>query len=281
MAYPRISGRRGHEVDLNVTFYNNGVPTDPYAIYKVEIYKTKYTPGNLIASIPVISVDNPLYPAPVEREYIATETGDCGTAPVTSIEPVTGKFHYYYDVPNTVSVPDTFIDVWYYYPNDPCTNDGTSEVTGGCDLTLHESELLKCCKRFIVFPDEWLCDDGLQTVNFSFNPLNLHFHYPEVKPLEISLMPLPLYEYNYNLVAPMIPYLQPSITIKTQHNELLIDNAEMTIGLAQGYYRTNPWVLRYNLDTSLFLKGTYEYSIKLVIPDGTTRVSRKFMFTIS
>lgn len=281
MAYPRISGRRGQQVDLNVTFYNNGVPTNPYAIYKIEIYKSKYTPGNLIASIPVVSPSNVLYPAPVDREYVQTTAGNCGTEPTNTEEAVPGKYHYYYDIPNDLDVPDTFFDVWYYYPDNPCTNEGTSEVTGECDITLHETELLKCCKRFIVYPDEWLCDDGLQTINFGFEPLNLHYQHPEIKPLEVGLMPLPLYEYNYNLVAPIIPWLQPTISISTQHQELLVDNAEMSIGLRQGYYRTNPWVLKYNLHTSTFLKGTYEYKIKVLLPDGTSRVSKKFMFTIS
>jgi hypothetical protein len=94
-------------------------------------------------------------------------------------------------------------------------------------------------------------------------------------------MPLPLYDYNFNLVNPLIPFLRPTVSVETQHNELLVDNDPARMGIRQGSYRSNPWVIQYDLDTTRFLKGSYRYWITLNLPDGSTRVSRKFIFTIS
>ena len=44
-AKPRISGRRGQLIDLNIDFIRNGIATDPYAIRYVEIYKTQQNKG--------------------------------------------------------------------------------------------------------------------------------------------------------------------------------------------------------------------------------------------
>lgn len=94
-------------------------------------------------------------------------------------------------------------------------------------------------------------------------------------------MPLPLYDYNFNLVNPIIPFLSPTITIETQHCEVLAQDEPCRIGIRQGAFRSNPWVIQYDLNTTRFLKGTYRYSIKLVLPNGSTRVSQKFILTIS
>lgn len=278
--YQRISARRGQIVDLNVDFLHAGVLTDPYAIRKVEIYKTQVAPHNLIATIPVIDVDDPLYPAPIDREYVESEPGECCTEPTADTTPIAGKYHLYYSIPTDFPVPDVFYDVWYYFSSNPCGELGT--VTE-CDIDdpIYDSHLIKCCHRFWVYPDEWACDDKLQTIRFGFEPLDQKFYQPEVRPMEIGLMPLPLYDYNYNLVTPMIPFLQPTITIETQFNELLVDNAPCRIGVRQGAYRSNPWVIQYDMDTSMFLKGTYRYYITLKLPSGGTRVSRRFIFTVS
>ncbi len=280
--FPRISARRGQIVDLNVDFRRNGVLTDPFAIRRVEIYKTEVVPHNLLATIPVVDPDDSTYPAPVCPEFVDTQTGECCTEPSEATEEVVGKYHLYYQIPEDFTVPDVFFDLWYYFPDDPCGELGTADATG-CDIddVTYDDLLLKCCHRFWAFPDEWFCDDGLQTVRFGFEPLDQKFHSPEKRPLEVGLMPLPLYDYNFNLVNPLIPYLSPTITIETQHDELIVNAAAMTIGLRQGSYRSNPWVLRYTLDTTAHLKGTYRYFITLTLPDGTTRVSRKFIFTIS
>ena len=94
-------------------------------------------------------------------------------------------------------------------------------------------------------------------------------------------MPLPLYDYNFNLVNPMIPYLKPTISISTRFCEQLVVDEPCRIGLRQGAYRSNPYVVAYDLDTSMFMRGTYQYNIKLNLPDGSSRVSRKFTFTVS
>lgn len=279
--FPRISARLGNVVDLNVSFFKGGVLADPYAIRKVEIYRSEIAPHNLVATIPVVDVASNVYPSPVSREYVNTTTGDCGTEPTASTEAVVGKYHLLYSIPTDFSSPNVYFDLWYYYAENPCGELGTDNVTD-CDIddADYADFLLKCCHRFWVYPNQWFCDDGLQTVNFGFEPLNNKFNSPEKRYLEVGLMPLPLYDYNFNLVNPLIPFLSGYITIETQHCELLVDKAAMSIALRQGSYRTNPYVFKYLLDTSKFYKGTYKYHITLELPDGTTRVSNKFYFSI-
>lgn len=263
--FNRVSARLGEVVDLNVTFYHAGAPTDPQYIEKVEIYKTQVLPQNLVATFNTPPENNPNYPSPIIREYVQSEAGQCGTEPVTSQVALPGRYHLVYVVPDSFQAPDVYIDLWYYYTQPLTTS----------------SKPLRSCNRFWVYPNEWFVQDGLQSVNFGFEPLNQKYYTPEIKPLEVGLMPLPLYDYNYNLVHSIIPMLQATITIKTSNDELLIDKSPLTIGVRQGSYRTNPWVLRYNLDTSKFLKGTYTYQVNISMPDGTSRVSKPFIFTIS
>jgi len=186
-ALPRISARRGQVVDLNVEFMHNGVLTDPYAIRYVEIYKTQVLPHNLISLIPIVDPDNELYPAPLCRDYVDS-SGEVDTSSDTSAIVVDGSFHLPYSVPDDAAVPDIYFDVWYYFASDPCGGSGT------CDLSdsAYESSLLKCCHRFWVYPENWFCDDKLQTIRFGFEPLDQRFHQPEVRPLEVGLMPLRL-----------------------------------------------------------------------------------------
>lgn len=279
---PRISARNNRVVDLNVDFRRNGILADPYAIRLVEIYKSQVLPHNLVATIPVVRPDDALYPSPVCQEVIPATTGLCGTEPTEDDIPVVGKYHLPLAIPADFTAPDVYFDVWYYYPENPC-GELTVEGTNACDLDSaeFESQLIKCCHRFWVFPDGWFCDDGLQTVRFGFEPLDQKFHSPEKRPLEVGLMPLPLYDYNFNLVNPMIPFLRPFIKIETQNCELLVDNEPCSIGIRHGSYRSNPLVIKYDLDTTRFLKGTYRYSIKLELPDGSSRVSKMFILTIS
>lgn len=281
-AFPRISARRGHVVDLNIDFLRNGVPADPYAIRFVEIYKSQVLPHNLVATIPMVTPDDALYPAPACQDAVDATTGDCGTEPTESGISIAGKYHLPFAIPSSFVVPDVYFDVWYYFASNPCDGEETAG-TDACDIDSAEfdDQLLRCCHRFWIYPDEWFCDDRLQTIRFAFEPLDQKFHSPEVRPLEVGLMPLPLYDYNFNLVNPIIPYLRPTITIQTQHCELLVDNDPCTIGIRQGSYRSNPWVVQYELDTIKFLKGTYFYQITLTLPNGQTRVSRRFVFVIS
>lgn len=264
--FTRLSARRGQIVDLNVDFLNNGVPADPYAITHVDIYKTQVLPHNLVATIPFVDPDDPSYPSPAVKET---------TGEGTEAQELVGKYHLLFNIPGEFAVPDVYFDVWNYFPTNPCEGEET------CDLQDYADSQLQCCHRFWVYPDEWFCDDRLQTIRFAFEPLDQRFNTPEYRPLEVGLMPLPLYDFNFNLVTPIIPFLQPTITIETQHCELLVDNAPCEMGLRHGSYRTNPWVIKYYLDTNQFLKGTYRYQIKLLLPNGTTIVSKKFIFTIS
>lgn len=279
-AQPRISARRGQIVDLNVDFYNGGILTNPFAIYKVEIYKTQIVPHNLVATIPIVEPTSDLYPAPLCRDEIEDPTGVCGTEPSDSGIYKPGKFHLPYFVPVDSVVPDVYFDLWYYYATNPVEN-GTSPTADELDDDNSLAQLLKCCHRFWVYPENWFCADGLQTVRFGFEPLDQKFYSPEKRPLEIGIMPLPLYDFNYNLVMPLIPFLRPTITIETRYGERLVENGECRLGVRQGAYRVNPWVIQYDLDTSVFLKGTYQYFVTLNLPDGSSRVSPKYIITIA
>lgn len=279
--FKRISARRGQEVDLNVDFYHAGQLADPYAIRYIEIYKTQVLPHNLVATIPIVSPDDPAYPAPVDQETVETTVGNCGTEPTGPLEVVPGKYHLYYTVPNDFVAPDVYFDVWYYFAENPCGSIGTEGTSCDIDDPVYDSALLKCCHRFWLYPDEWMCDDKLQTIRFGFEPLDQKFYQPECRPLEIGLMPLPLYDYNFNLVNPMIPFIQATISVETQYNELLVDQNACRLGVRQGSYRSNPYVVQYDLDTTKYLKGTYRYWVSLLLPNGSSRVSRKFIFTVN
>ena len=280
-AFPRISARRGQVADLNVDFLRNGILTNPYAIRFVEIYKTSVAPHNLVATVPVVLPGDLIYPSPIYQEQIIAETGLCGTEPTEDSTPVVGKYHLLYTIPNDFSVPNVYFDLWYYFADNPCGELGTDGTECDIDDEQYDPLLLKCCHRFWIYPDEWFCNDSLQTVRFGFEPLDQKFHTPEVRPLEIGIMPLPLYDYNFNLVNPLIPFLRPTLSMETQNAELLIENSPARMGIRQGSYRSNPWVIQYDFDTSKWLKGTYRYWITLNLPDGSTRVSRKFILTIS
>jgi hypothetical protein len=186
-------------------------------------------------------------------------------------------------------VPDVYYDVWSFLPTNPCDLEefaGTSTVCEDghypdLDADALAGLMLKLCSRFWVYPDGWNLQDNLSSIRLGFEPLDQRFSHPEIRPLEVGIMPLPLYQYDYNLVAPILPYLTGTITIETLHREVLVQNAPLEIGLRQGLYRSNPYVLRYLLDTSSFLIGTYRYRVTVMLPDGTKRTSRDFIFTIS
>lgn len=280
-SFPRISARRGQVVDLNVDFVNNGVLADPYAIRRVEIYKSQVVPHNLVSNVVITDPTDPIYPSPLCRDTIESPPGECCTEPSEPETPIAGKYHLPFAIPPEFEVPDVYFDVWYFYPTNPCGEFGTDITECDIDDPNYDDMMVKCCHRFWVYPDEWFCDDRLQTVRFGFEPLDQRFQSPENRTLEVGLMPLPLYDYNFNLVNPIIPFLNPTITIETQNCELLVDEEPCRIGIRQGSYRSNPWVIQYDLDTRRFLKGTYRYFIKLTLPNGSTRVSRKFILTIS
>lgn len=250
MAYNRVSARRGQAVDLGATFFLGGQATDPHAIYRIEIFRGKVSDSNIVDAIDIPSGSG--YPAPLTS-------------------PSAGKYNLAWAVPNDVVVPDVYFDVWYYFGTDPGTG----------ALSDYEAQLLKQCNRFWVYPDNWYVDGGLDTIRFAFEPLDIKFRKPEKRPLEVGITPLPLYDYNYNLVAPLIPYLSPTITITTENYEPLVENAPCQIKLRQGSFRDNPWVISYLFDTTTVFIGTYRYRITLTLPDGTTRTSGDLYITVS
>ncbi|MBD3406201.1 MAG: hypothetical protein GF411_08835 [Candidatus Lokiarchaeota archaeon] len=250
----RISARLGRTVCLPACFYRNGIPQDPYAIRMVRIYRRAVEEANLVAEIPFLDPGSTDYPLPA----IANPNR-------------TGCYELQFDVPSDWAAPDAYFDVWYFVPDD---------LGSGQDIT-DESTWLSQCNKFWVYPDGWFIDDGLIVPRLGFEPLDVKFRAGEKRYLEVGMMPLPLYAYDYNLVAPMLPYVLATITIETQNKETIVDNESMEIGLRQGTYRSNPFVIKYFLDTSRFIIGTYNYQVTLVMPQGQTIVSPRFTLTIS
>lgn len=276
MAFPRISARVGNEVDLCVTFFRGGIPTDPYWIKKVEIYKTSVAPHNLVTTIPFVDVGDVDYPSPAVYATETVPAGSCGTEETIGARSP-GGFCYPYLVPLDAVSPDVYFDVWYYHAANPCDS---TELTS-CDIDDYDAYLSKQCNKFWVYPDTWFVSDNLTNIRFGFEPLDQNFHVGDLRKLEVGLMPLPLYDFDYNLVMPMIPYCSATIKVETRHKELMVDNEPMTIGYRQGSFRTNPFTLQWDLDASRFLIGTYNYRITLTLPNGKRIVSKDFILTIS
>lgn len=248
----RISGRKGAVIRLNMNFYANGLASDPYALRKIVLYKNSVSEENAVFELLIdgdpSSTD---YPSPIVKQS-------------------EGKFYYDWLVPDDIDV-DSYIDEWHFIGDDL----GVTDIN---DETLWDTI---CGRFFIVGSNGWYGDDELITKRFGFEPLDKNFTKGEVRPLEIGITPLPLYDYDINKITPLIPYLQASITIETLNCEKLIDDVAMDLGLRQGSYRTNPFVAKYLLDTNNFLIGTYRYSVKFTLPNGETRVSPKMYLSIN
>ena len=182
--------------------------------------------------------------------------------------------------------------MWRFIGSDP----------GGTDEDDDESTWISQCNRFWVYPDGWYLDDELVTIRIGFEALDKHFRKPEVRNLEVGLVPLPMYDFDYNRVIPLIPQLQAYIHIETENGEVIVGGTAETdcdgnacvgsdgeveiqgiarIGLRQGSYRTSPYVVQYRIDTNQFLIGTYKYKIILVLPNSETRVSDWMRFDVS
>lgn len=264
--YQRISGRRGNQVNLTANFLRAGQLDDPFYIYRIEIYRSSVAAENIVDAIDIPVPDDASYPSPIER---LSE----------------GKFRYLWDAPTDAVVPDVYFDVWYFYGTDPVLGlgSGTGDVSGtdAVDYSEFEAELNDVCNRFWLYPDQWYVDGGLQSLRFGFEPLDLKFNKPELRPLQVGIMPLPLYDYDFNFVTPIIPFLTATISIWTENCEDIITDAAMSLKIRQGQYRSNPFVFEYMLDTSDFFKGTYKYRITITLPDGSTRVSGDFIVVIS
>lgn len=253
--YNRISARKGSVVRLNAAFYANGVLADPYSIRKIRVYKNTDAEENLVAEVDISTTD---YPYPIEQE--ADSSG-----------PIVGKYYYDLLVPDTFDA-DTYIDKWYWIGD---------ELSGtGFDVNDESLWDSKCNQFFVVASNTWYLDDGLIVPKIAFEALDKDLIKPAIQTIEVGLMPIPLYDYDYNRVAPLMAQLNAKITIETLNCELMVDNAQMTIGLRQGTHRTNPFVAQYRIDTADYLKGTYRYRVSLLMPNGELRVSPQLQFTV-
>ena len=166
MADPRISGRTGGTIALNVTSYRNGVPSDPYAIRRIDIYNNSEKDENLVASA-VIADPGSAYPAPLSN-------------------PSVGVYTFLFDVPADFEAPGAYVDVWRFIGTDPGTN---GDIT---DESIWHAQ----CNKFWIFPDGFYLDDGLVIPRFAFESLDRTFKKPEIRTLEVGLMPLPLYDFD-------------------------------------------------------------------------------------
>lgn len=252
--FPRISARTGQLVDLNVTISRSGVPTTPFALRRIDIYYQAVSDDNLVAQILFSEPDQTGYPSP------ATITNP-------------GEFSVEFLVPTSFE-EGIYFDVWRFIGDEP-------EDLSDFDFD-NEDNWISQCNKFWVFPDKWFLDDGLITPRFGFEPLDNRFTKGAVANLEVALMPLPLYDYDRVRMGPLIPQICPFITIETEEGEVLqgLEKQPCKIGLRQGSYRTNPYVIQCALDTTAFLKGTYTYKIILELPNGEVRVSEPFRFKI-
>lgn len=268
---PRISGRLGNPLDLNLTFYRNGIPTDPYAIRKISIYRSAVQAENLVTEFLISSPLDPSYPTPISREVDSNNV----------VQP--GVFHLYWEVPDTgIPTPDIFFDVWSYLPVNPGIGSGGTGATGtgSEDLLNDESLWQTCCEKFWLYPDGFYCDANLSNIRLAFEAMDAKLKQPEVRTIEVGIMPLPLYDFDYNKIAPLIPMLRAKISIWTENCELLVDGDPMEIGLRDGSYRSNPFTLKYRVCSSFFLKGSYKYRVMVCLPNGETRVSDDFHFMV-
>lgn len=260
--YTRLSARVCNTVKLDVSFLHNGILEDPYALHRVDIYKGSVKDENLVAQVPLPPLSDPNYPFPVQHEMLGSD-------------PLAGKFYLLYNIPADFAT-DIYFDVWRFTGTYGCG--GSS---GGTENEEDESTWTSQCNRFWVYPDGWYVDDGLVTIRFGFEPLDKHYRKPEIRNLEVGLMPLPLYDFDYNRVIPLIPQIQATIRVDTENCETIVENEPCRLGIRQGSYRTNPFVVQYRLDTSRFLIGTYKYRINLLLPNGETLVSDDMRFDIS
>lgn len=285
MPDPRISGRKGSVIRLNASFYKNGLLADPFAIRRIDIFKGSKSTENLVIQIPIPSPGGGNYPSPIEQES-------------DSSGPLAGRFYYDLQIPDDFTAPSIYLDEWHFIGDhlivgpsgtedpidvtDVTGDDDAAEFFAGNDADVNDEQLWDSqCNRFWVYPsNEWYIDDGLISARFGFEPLDRFYTKPEVRPLEVGIMPLPRYDFDYNRVAPLIPQLVATIDIETMNSELIYEARPCTVAIRQGSFRTNPFVVRFLLDTSTFLMGTYRYRINLHLPNGELRVSPNLVFTI-
>lgn len=274
----RLNGTVCEDIALKTKFYNNGTPADPATICSVKIYRCSVTEENLVTEIVFPSVTPEDFD--LSREFIygglLQRCGDTSTAPVCGTDNVPSFTPGCY-ILNLNLCPDLFsagvyYDVWNFVGTacNPCSG---TDVTSFADLCDDESQIQSQCNRFYVNGDGWFVDDCLKNINIGFEPLDKRYQQPEKRWLEVGITPLPLYDYDTAKMSAIIPSLQATITFVTACNELLVDAEPMYVGLRQGSYRSNPYELKYLLDSNRFLKGTYKYRIDVNLPDGQIRSS--------
>lgn len=269
MLFPRISGIVGHDISLEMQFFLNGVKADPYCIKRIDIYRASVATENKIAEILISDCGSSSYPSPLTR--FANPTASGGGL-------IAGAYTYLWTVPRGLQVPDKYYDVWRYIGTDP---EETTSVSD--DDESDEDQWQYNCGEFWLYPSSWYADDLLENLTYDFEPVSLNFRKGEYRPIEVGIIPTPLYNYNYNLSMKIIPHLSPTISIWTLNNEAIVEDAPMEIGLREGYYYDHPFVLRYNLDLSdsTFHIATYKYRVKVVLPNGNTIVSTDKFFTVN
>lgn len=272
--FPRISAQIGSPVDLNVIFLRNGVPTDPFAIRRIDIFASAARDENLVAQIILPEPTDPSYPSPLVRPLLVDDTieveDDCPDE--TAATAAAGHFSLIFDIPCDFEDGIIYHDVWYFIPVD------CGEPTGFDfdDESLWQSQ----CNRFFVFSDGCFVDDQLIIPRFAFEPLDFRLRKGEIRTIEVGIMPLPLYDFDFNRIMPIIPQFKPHITIETDQCEILVNRVPGRMGLRQGSFRTNPFNAQFTLDTSTFLKGTYVYRVEVDLPNGETRISDDFRLSI-
>lgn len=275
----RLDGTICEDIALNARFLNNGIPQDPAALCSIQIYSCSVSDENLVTEITLpaptpedFDLSNEfIYGGLIQRCGDTSEDPQCGSDGTPMFTP--GCF-----ILNLNLCPDLFqsglyFDVWNFVGSDcdPC-----SDITNVTDITNaspcdDESQIQSQCNKFFI-GSGWYVDDGLRNIQLGFEPLDKRYQQPEKRYLEVGLTPLPLYDYDQSFAA-LIPSLSATITFVTACNEVLIDAEPMTIGLRQGSYRSNPYTVKYLLDSTRFLKGTYRYRVDVQLPDGQTRSS--------
>lgn len=249
---PRVAGRLGTQVALNMQFNRNAVPDVPFAVRRIDIYRGSIRRPNLVAQIPVELPGSTNYPAPLVADLNSP-----------------GSFTAVFDAPDTLVPGDVYFDVWNFIGDDP---GGTADLDD-------ESLWIAQSGRFYLFDDVWITDDYLSTLKIDFDPLDKILRRGEIRTIELAIFPLPIYEHDWNKLIPLIPQLEPTITIKTDYDELLVQDAPCKIGVRQGANRNSPYVVQCQIDTRGLLRGTYKYFIKTRLGDQTI-VSDYYYFTV-
>lgn len=247
--YPRVAGRIGNFVNLNMNTLRNGQPETPYALRRIDIYRGSPRPGQLVSTVVFPDPDSTTYPDPASE---------------TSI----GRFSVPFLVPEDFIPCEVYFDVWHFLGRDP--------ETAGID---DESLWISQSGMFWVFDDTWIGDEDLQTKRLGFEPLDKRLRRGEIRTIEVAMHPLPMYEYDFNKFAPMVPQFNPTMTLWTARDELLVQDAQCKIGVRQGANRNSPFVVQCTVDTQTLVRGMYKYVIKINIDDDVI-ISPKFNFMV-